>query len=44
VLASVSAASTLAVELAGQLGLTLCSFVREGRGNVHTHRERLDLR
>ena len=44
VLASVSAASTLAVELADRLGITLCSFVREGRGNVHTHRERLGLR
>ena len=44
VLASVSAASTLAVDLAERLGITLCSFVREGRGNVHTHRERLILR
>lgn len=44
VLASVSAASTLAVELAERLGITLCSFVREGRGNVHTHRQRLELR
>jgi FdhD protein len=41
VIASVSAASTLAVDLAERSGITLCNFVRGGRFNVYAHPERL---
>lgn len=48
-LACVSAASSLAVDTAEEFGLTLVGFTRaaedgDGRMNVHTHPERLDLR
>lgn len=41
VLASVGAASTLAVDLASRAGVTLAAFVRNGTFNLYTHPERL---
>ena len=41
VVASVSAASSLAIDLAQKAGLTLVAFVRGGGFNVYTHPERL---
>ena len=40
-LATVSAPSSAAIELAQQCGLTLIAFAREGRMNLYTHPERL---
>lgn len=40
-LCSVSAPSSLAVDLAGRMGVTLAAFVREGRCTVYTHAERI---
>jgi len=41
VLASVGAASTLAIDLAQRAGITLAAFVRNGTLNLYTHPERL---
>lgn len=41
IVASVSAASSLAIDLAERSGVTLATFVRGGRFNVYTHPERL---
>ncbi|MDY7231290.1 formate dehydrogenase accessory sulfurtransferase FdhD [Hyalangium rubrum] len=43
VVASVSAASSLAIDLAERSGVTLATFVRGGRFNVYTHPARLGL-
>jgi FdhD protein len=39
--ASVSAASSLAIDLAERAGLTLVTFVRDGHFNICTHGERI---
>ncbi|WP_342377567.1 formate dehydrogenase accessory sulfurtransferase FdhD [Myxococcus stipitatus] len=44
VIAGVSAATTLAIDLALRSGVTLATFVRNGRFNIHTHPERLGPR
>jgi FdhD protein len=43
ILCAVSAPSSLAVEAAGDLGMTVVGFVRDGGFNVYTHLERVDL-
>ena len=41
IVAGVSAVSSLAIDLADELGLTLIGFVRNGGFNTYTHRERI---
>jgi FdhD protein len=41
IVASVSAASSLAIDLAARMNVTLASFVREGTMTVYTHTERI---
>jgi FdhD protein len=43
ILCAVSAPSTLAVDTAARLGMTLVGFLRDGRFNVYAHPERLAL-
>ena len=43
VLCAVSAPSSLAVAAADQLGQTVVGFLRDGRFNVYTHPERVDM-
>ena len=40
---AVSAPSSLALDAARRLGLTLVGFLREGRFTIYTHPERVDL-
>jgi FdhD protein len=42
ILAAVSAPSSLAVHLAEESGLTLVSFLRDGRFNMHGRCERIE--
>jgi FdhD protein len=41
IVAGISAASSLAIDLAGELGMTVVGFMREGSFNVYTGAERI---
>lgn len=41
ILLAISAATSMALELAESMNLTLCGYCRRGRANVYTHAERL---
>ena len=41
VICSVSAPSSLAVDLANEVGITIASFVRDGNFNIYTHPDRI---
>jgi FdhD protein len=43
IIASISAPSSLAVEVGSALGLTLVGFVRDERFNIYSHPERVVL-
>jgi FdhD protein len=43
IVCAVSAPSSLAVDAANRFGQTLVGFVRDGRANVYTHPERLEV-
>jgi FdhD protein len=43
ILCAVSAPTTLAVDTAKRLGMTLVGFLRDGRFNVYAHAERIEL-
>jgi FdhD protein len=43
VIAAVSATSSLAVQAAERLGVTVAGFVRDGTYNLYSHAERVDL-
>jgi FdhD protein len=42
-ISAISAPTSLAIEVAGRCGITLCAFVREERATVFTHPERILL-